>query len=399
MSSPAKAAGKQEAYRGGKQARPWDLRFWSGMNLKGWTRLLRKNGFRVSPSRWAMAASHSFLASLHSSLWLIQEMLYGRSIETTEIPEHPIFILGHWRSGTTLLHELLVLDPRHTFASTYACFAANDYLLTRHMFPWLLSLLMPDRRPMDNMASGLHRPQEDEFALCAMGQPSPYLSIAFPNEPPQDENYLNLEGLSPEALAAWKRDFLWFLQCVSVADPKRIVLKSPPHTGRVRVLLEMFPRAKFVHIVRDPFVLFASTVNLWKRLYEDEGFQVPRHDGLEERVFRDFTRMYEAFERDRHLIPPGQLSEVRYESLTRQPLAEMQRIYEELGLGGFGGVRPAIQRYFQKQSDYKKNRYEMPADTRAEVARRWAGYFDRYGYATEAAGSERRAADPSKAVC
>ena len=105
-------------------------------------------------------------------------------------------------------------------------------------------------------------------------------------------------------LDRWKRALLWFLKCVTLQNPKRIVLKSPPHTCRIRTLLEMFPKAKFVHIVRDPYVIFPSTVNLWKRLYRDQGLQVPTYEGLDEHVFTTFTRMYETFERDRGLMAP-----------------------------------------------------------------------------------------------
>ena len=131
----------------------------------------------------------------------------------------------------------------------------------------------------------------------------------------------------------WKRALLWFLKCLTLRNPKRIVLKSPPHTCRIRALLEMFPKAKFVHIVRDPYVIFPSTVNLWKRLYRDEGLQMPTGEGLEEHVFDTFTRMYEAFERDRDLIGPGQFCEVRYEELVADPMEQMRRVYEELELG------------------------------------------------------------------
>ena len=64
----------------------------------------------------------------------------------------------------------------------------------------------------DNMKAGFDRPQEDEFALCMMGQPSPYLTIAFPNRPPQSGEYLDLEGIPPRALASWKRAFFGLLQ-------------------------------------------------------------------------------------------------------------------------------------------------------------------------------------------
>lgn len=384
MATTATASeGKKETYSGGKKARPWDMRFWSGMNLTAWSRVLRKNHYRVSPSRWGMALNHTFLAGMNSSLALVQRLLYGRAIEKTQLCGDPIFIIGHWRSGTTLLHELMVTDPRHTFPTTYACFSPNNYLLTRRILPPILSLFMPDQRPMDNMPVGLDRPQEDEFALCAMGQPSPYWTMAFPNEPPQDIDYLNLDGIAPDALERWKRAFLWFLKCVTYVDPKRIVLKSPPHTGRVRVLLEMFPQAKFVHIVRDPCVLFASTVNLWKRLHEDQGFQVPKWENMDEYVFRMLIRMYDAFERDRHLIPAGQFTEVRYEDLTADPLARLERIYDDLQLGGFCEARPHFAKFLESQSGYKKNRYAMPSEMQARIVERWGAYFENYGYATQ----------------
>ena len=63
----------------------------------------------------------------------------GTWIAHTEIHEHPIFVIGHWSSGTTLLHELLVCDPRHTYPDTYACLAPNHFLLTRRVMTVLLS--------------------------------------------------------------------------------------------------------------------------------------------------------------------------------------------------------------------------------------------------------------------
>ena len=69
------------------------------------------------------------------------------------------------------------------------------------------------------------------------------------------------------------------------------MLKSPTHTARVRTILEVFPDAKFIHIVRDPLVLFPSTVRLWKSLSEVQGFQIPRDDaGWIERHVLDHLR-------------------------------------------------------------------------------------------------------------
>ena len=371
---------KAKQVTGGSKDRFWVPRFWNGMGMGGWSKLAARNRFAIDPRRFAMAGIMTGLAGMNDFMWGAQELVMGRRIRDTRIEEHPIFIVGHWRSGTTLLHELLVLDDRHTYPDTYACFSPNHFLATDKIIPRMLWFLMPSRRPMDNMPVGWRRPQEDEFAICNMGMRSPYLTLAFPNHPPQDQRYLDLDDLSDEELAEWKAAFLWFLKCLTVQSPKRIVLKSPPHTCRIKHLLDIFPKARFVHITRDPKVIFPSTVNLWKRLYRDQGFQVPKYEGLEEYVFKTFTRMYEVFHRDRELIPAAQFSEIRYEDLVKEPLAEMKRIYDELKLDGFEAALPALEGHVSGWKDYKTNRYVTDPELEKQIERRWGDYARRYGY-------------------
>jgi len=384
-----KAATEQKS---GYKDRPWIPRFWDGMCLGGWVRLLVRNRFAVSAKRFGMAVLIFVLGFLNLALWLLQAAFLGRKINRTKIENDPVFVIGHWRSGTTLLHELLVLDTRHTFADTYACFAPNHFLISGWWLKPSLKFLLPSRRPMDNMAAGWDRPQEDEFALCNMGIPSPYLTITFPNRPPQYQEYLDLRGVPEPAVARWKQAMLWFLKCVTLRDRKRIVLKSPPHTCRIRALVEMFPKAKFVHIVRDPYVIFPSTVNLWKRLYVDQGLQTPTYEGLNEHVFKTFTRMYETFESDRGLLGPDQLIDLRYEDLIADPVGQMRRVYEQLGLGDFETAKPAIEAYLAGQKDYKTNKYQISPEIRAEIGRRWGDFFHRYHYATHPAGDGKSGA-------
>jgi omega-hydroxy-beta-dihydromenaquinone-9 sulfotransferase len=364
----------------GKKFQAWHARFWDGMTTMPWFSLLIRNRFQISPWRWSMAFLICFIALFNSFLAVLQAIVLTGRIRRTKLADDPIFILGHWRSGTTLLHELLVLDPRHTYPTTYECFAPNHFLVSGDVIPWLLPFLIPGQRPMDNMASGWGHPQEDEFALCNMGLPSPYLTVAFPNRPPQCGEYLTLRRVEPAARERWKSGLVWFLKCLTVRRNQRIVLKSPAHTARVRTLLEMFPNARFVHIVRDPVVLFASTVNLWKRLYRDHGLQMPTFAGLEEYVFAVLAEMYEAFEEDRALIPAGHYAEVRYEDLIRDLPGQMRKLYADMGLDGFEQIRPAIEKYASGQKDYQANRWVIAPEVRAEIAQRWRSYFERYGY-------------------
>jgi hypothetical protein len=358
----------------------WAPRIWIGCNLFGWVRLLVRNRFAVHRPFWHVAANATVLSFIHTLLRSVQFVLYGRRIARTPISEHPIFIIGHWRTGTTYLHELLIQDERHSYPNTYECFEPNHFLLTERFITRWLGFLMPSRRPMDNMAAGWSRPQEDEFALCMLGQPSPYLGIAFPNRPPQYPEYVDLRGLTPRALASWKRAFVRFLRCVTYLRPGRLVLKSPLHSCRIRVLLDLFPDARFVHIVRDPYVVFPSTMTLWKTLYRHQGLQRPTFAGIEEQVFTMFTLLYERLEEGRKLVAPSRFYELRYEDLIRDPIGQLRLLYERLDLGGFEQALPRIQKYLATTADYETNQYELSPDLHATITRRWGKVILRYGY-------------------
>jgi omega-hydroxy-beta-dihydromenaquinone-9 sulfotransferase len=359
----------------------WMPRIWEGINTYAWLRLLARNRFAIEPPYWYIAAIISAVSVGHTVARFVQESVEGPRVRRTRLREAPLFILGHWRTGTTLLHEMLILDERHAFPTTYECLSPNHFLISGDVLPPLIPFLMPSRRPMDNMAAGWDRPQEDEFALCMLGAPSPYLSIAFPNNPPTDDAALDLEGLPPRELRRWKRTFARLLQELTVRHKgKRLVLKSPTHTARVRVLLELFPDARFVHIVRDPYVVFSSTVHLWKSLYETHGLQKPTFVGLEERVLATFERMYARLERDRGLVEPERFYELKYEDLVRDPVGEVRRVYERLQLGEFEPARPALEAYCAANQRYQTNRYRLTPEQKATVTRRWGEVIRRYGY-------------------
>lgn len=355
---------------------------WEGMDFLGWARLLIRNRFAVHGSYLYIAGAVSVVSLFHTALRFLQQSWYGPAIARTPVREAPLFIIGHWRTGTTLLHELLILDPRHCFANYYECMEPNHFLLTEQLVTRWLHFLMPSRRPMDNMKVGWDRPQEDEFALCMMGQPSPYLTIAFPNRPPADAEYLDLEGVPPRARAAWKQAFFSLVQRLTYKYGKRLVLKSPPHSCRIKVLLELFPDARFVHIVRDPFVVFPSTVNLWKSLYRTHGLQTPTFAGLEEQVYATYLRLYDRIEEGRQRVDPARFHELRYEELVRDPVTQMRALYEHLGLGGFDACLPRLREYLASVAGYETNRYQLTPEQRAEIARRWAPVFERYDYPT-----------------
>lgn len=372
--APARAVSKPQA--------EWQPHIWEGIDFLAWVRLLARDRFAVHWSLSYVAFIVTIVSLAHTLLRWLQQALYGRRVARTEITEPPIFIVGHWRTGTTLLHEFLVLDDRHSYPTTYECMEPNHFLLTEKLLTRWLWFLTPAHRPMDNMPAGFDRPQEDEFAMCMLGEASPYARIAFPNRLPARAECLDVDELPPAARASWKRSFRRFLQQVTYRNPKRLVLKSPPHSARIKTLLELFPEARFVHIVRDPHVVFPSTVNLWKSFYRLHGLQKPTFAGLEEYVFNTFTYLYEKLEKGKRLVPAGRFHELHYEDLVRDPVAELRKLYDGLGLDGFEEhLQPRLEEYLETIKGYETNRYQLSPERRAEIERRWGAVIRRYGYA------------------
>ena len=362
----------------------WALRFWDGMVLSVWLRFVLPRCGRIHPLRVPMAVIVTFVATINSVLHFVQQLFYGRALAATRIEEPPIFIIGHWRSGTTLLHELLVLDDRFAFPTTYECFAPNHFLISSWLLPKLIGILLPAKRPMDDMSVSFDHPQEDEFALMSLGAPSPMLRLGFPNDPPPYMELLEMEGVAEEDLRRWKEVIVTFVRTQTYAKRKPLVLKSPPHTGRIGVLAELFPEARFIHIVRDPFSLFASTRRLWCALDEIQGFQRPTHEHLDDFVWAAFERMYQGFERQRPAIDESRICDVRYEDLVKDPVGEVAQIYDKLNLGHFERVRDKIRAYMKEKKEYQPNRHQLEPEIRDAICRRWAAYMEKYGYAQEA---------------
>jgi hypothetical protein len=351
-----------------------------GIHLSGWLDALRRSGYRVDRQYVPHAAVITVLAAHNVFLRSLVDVRFGRALRQVRIEHPPIFIIGHWRSGTTYLHELLGLDPRHTYPTVYECTSPNVFVWEIPRIKALFGRSLPTKRPFDNMRWGFDAHGEDEFALCNMGVPSPYINMAFPNGALLYREYLDLESLSDEEREAWKQALRTFVTQVTFIRPKRIVLKSPTHTFRIRTLLEVFPDALFVHVVRNPYEVFPSTVHLWRTCCQSYGLQEPRLGSLEKCVYSTFLDMFAKLDETRPLVAPGRFHELRYEDLCADPAGVMAGLYDALSLGGFDRVVPEIERHVATTGDYQRNRYAMRPELLEEIGRRWGPIIERYGY-------------------
>jgi hypothetical protein len=336
---------------------------------------------RIHPKYWGIAAVASAVSCTHSLLGLVQNAFLEPLTAKPTIDPPPVFIIGHWRTGTTLLHELLVEDPRHSYPTTYRCMDPNHFLMTEKLFKPYLDWMLPQKRPMDGMETGWEKPQEDEFALLMLGAPSPYRTIAFPNEASWDPAELEIDSLPVRLQRRWTNVFLQFLRQCQVAMPGRMVLKSPTHTWRIPLLLKLFPGARFIHMIRDPYDLYPSPVHLWRSLSRAHGLQKPNQSVLEDRVFNVFEHMHTRLEATAHLVPENQWAECRYEDLMAHPLKTIEGLYTKLALGDFGLISSRLSTVLSLRSGYKRNQFQaLQPQLAEEITHRWGAIIDRQGY-------------------
>lgn len=338
------------------------------------------NRFDVDLRHLHIALVDGLASPINSALGLVESACFGSRLRRRPPPADALFVLGHWRTGTTLLHELLALDRRHAAPAVYDCLAEHHFLLTGRLIPHVLRFLVPPQRPMDEMSFGLDSPFEDEFALCLSGVRSPYATFAFPNRGSMQPDMFDPDGFSRRERVRWRAAMKRFAAKVSLRRPsRRLVFKSPPHTCRIRTLLELFPAARFVHIVRNPYEVFPSTMHAWKTMHRAHGFQKPHGHGLEEMVFSIFRYMHACLERDRPLIPQGRFHELRYEDLVASPVHALRALYDGLSLGEFEAVHPRVEAYLAERC-HRRNRYEMNTDQVLRIRERWGDIAERYGY-------------------
>ena len=349
--------------------------------LRTWARLLWENG-GVAPAYWGKLGRVLLLTTLASPLRLAERFRYGRQVAQTAIDDQPIFILGFARSGTTHLHNLLHRDPRYATVSTFQAIVPTFFLIGRGWLQRRMETALPATRPMDNVRVSLDAPIEEEAAISNTCALSPIHHLSFPRRARAYlEKYLTMQGVTNKELARWDRVYLDTLRKATLDGGGRpLVLKSPNNTGRIPHLLRLFPRAKFIHIVRNPYTVYRSMLHMYGKLLPLFRLQGGEAEDMGEHVLYAYELVMRQYLHDRASIPKGHLAEVRYEDLERQPLAELERCYAELALPGWAQARGPIGAYLATLSGYRKNRFSLDRSVMDRIEREWRFALDVWDY-------------------
>jgi hypothetical protein len=243
------------------------------------------------------------------------------------------------------------------------------------IFSWAL----PKTRTFDRVPLDWNSPQEDEFALLMVGAQSPYRRIAFPCLGDQLEG-LDVSKLPLKQKKYWSESLVLFVKRLMFNDPRQLVLKSPTHTARISILLNLFPSAKFIYISRDPLKMIPSTIKLWKFFDFFHGLNSSGLTNYLQYVLTTFKTIEDAYLRDKPLLNNKNLIEIRFEDLIADPTSSLKEIISDLSLENLNMNKAELESVVSRISPDIPEQYSLTHEEVNCINETTLAYRKRYNY-------------------
>jgi hypothetical protein len=335
-------------------------------------RLLSRNGFTPYPKyllRILFLLQGSFFASIFNR---IEKRKLEKQLDAYSMPDDPVFIIGHWRTGTTFLHQLMALDENLATPSVLQVSAPGSFLISEKYYKPVMAKVMKPTRPMDNVKLDALQPQEDEYALIKLTLDSPLEKIVFP----ENQKYFLLDDdFYPKKIKRWKSSFKSFCKRVSFTTGKRLLLKNPFHSMRIPLLLEMFPNAKFVHIYRHPLEVIPSTIHMWDVVGRENVLKGKATKPKVEEVVLVFDRIMKTIRKNLTLVPENAKIEISFRELENNPMQTLESIYDKLEIGASPNFKERVKDWLVETGAYQKNKYLLSEAEKQVIEKSLKKYF------------------------
>ena len=366
----------------------------SGARLTTLLRLLARHG-GCSRRHVGQVALLLATAAIHAPFGAIESLRVARRVREARFDPPPVLIVGHWRSGTTYLHNLMSRDPQFCFPTL------GDAVRPHEFFPgvseWLsrrlLAMSLPPVRPMDDVPLRLDLPQEDELALASMGAPSFFNCFYFPRHLPEIfRREVLFEGLDEPALRKWRHDLVYYLAKLSVLHSgRRLLLKNPAHSARLTEVTALYPSMKIIHIHRDPIEVFTSMRRLFQGMWSMVALQEYDADAIDAHILSSYPLVMDRLCDGLDRLAPGTHVTVRYADLVDQPVETLERIYQDLDLKSFAAARAGIARFADENRISPRPAARLDPALMQQINERWQVQIARLGYDVprDAGGSNR----------
>lgn len=340
----------------------------AGTSFRNYLKVI--SGNKILPKHYVKVVLTLIIILIGTPFRWIEKIKFSRKIKRYKFKEPPIFILGHWRSGTTFLHNVMCQDPKAGYLTTFNA-SFPHYLGSKWLFESFMKLVMPDKRPADNVKLDTKYPQEEEFSI---GNVHPYSYYNFWYFPKRYEEYYEkyVRLNDPSIRNYWKKKYKnHIIKSLIDTNGERAIFKNPVLTGRADTLVELFPEGKFINIYRNPVIVFLSTRKFFRELFPTLWFHEINHDEIDEMIITTFIKIVNDFEEKKKLIPNENLVEIKFEEFEKRPLEGLEEIYSKLNLKSWEEAKHSLESYINSQKSYKKNNYKMKRQDLDMVLKHW----------------------------
>ena len=342
----------------------------------------KRRKYRVDPLYYGRYVFTVVVAALLEILNFWERAAWGKKISRTAPGKPPVFIIGFWRSGTTLLHNLLCSDPDAAYTTTFQNVFPNVTLSQGGWLKPITNFVLPENRPFDNVHMDMSNPQEEEFAMVNLVPPSFYNLFIFPRDFERImETELFPESLTEKERSEWKKQYR---RVISIArlntGGNRFISKNPINMVRIQVLKEMYPDAKFIFIYRNPYQVVESFYRFFLSIFPGIQLQKVPASFNRERMVRFYVELMKRYLNDRHLIPPEDLIEIRMEDFLHDKKKVIKDIYAKFDLGPFEKVQDCFEKHLHNHGNHPNHPYEIPEETYRLIERYARDIVEKLGY-------------------
>ena len=224
-----------------------------GCRFDNWMRLIHENP--ITPENKKQVRFMSVVSFVLGIPAFLEWLIFYIPIKRTKLKKDPVYIVGHWRTGTTYMQNLLTRDPQFGWFDPVRTVTFNNCILMKHVLAAVQKNLLQGARPMDNLEYTLDLPMEEVFAQATIstqaiahmlvfpdgGNGVKYIETAFIDEQPEKKQ------------REWKKAYDYILKKVTwIQKGKQLLLKSPENTCRIGMLKHCYPGSKFINIYRNP---------------------------------------------------------------------------------------------------------------------------------------------------
>ncbi|NOQ28094.1 MAG: hypothetical protein GQ564_22250 [Bacteroidales bacterium] len=339
----------------------------AGMRLSRFIKIIMKNGMSLYPKYLVR-----FLFLFQNGMWASifhrkEKSIYGDRIKEHKLPDDPIIIIGHWRTGSTFLHQLLALDPNLVTSNVFQGSIPDSFLTSRKSYEPIMGRALRGTRPMDQVKLSMDEPLEDEYALFRLSSYSPLERVIFPKSREYFLNHFPEFLPTNEKLIKWKEAVNYFYKKLTLENNKTILIKNPFHSFRIKVLTEIFPKARYIHIIRHPHKVVPSTIRMWDIVGNQNSMNNKWTKPKVNEASDLLLRMMQKVDTDLKVLPKNRYFEIKFEDLEQNPINEIKSIYEHLGVEFSDEFEKQIGEFLISVKEYQKNKYSMPEGDRLEI--------------------------------